>query len=228
MTRSRTEQSFHFCCISTRLALVDFVRPIEAVIPGAQGRILAVLVETTAPLNLRTLARLAGVSPAQASRVMPGLVDLGLVERYEVPPSSQFLLARPNVAAQAVIELARSQGTASERIGLAAASMATPPESVIVFGSFARGEAGIESDIDVVVVRPDSIDEDDDEWATALEAWRDEATAITGNSIEVVEVSRTEAGSKLRGRTEFWRNVRRDGVAVHGLSLDQIAETVHA
>jgi predicted nucleotidyltransferase len=207
---------------------VDFVRPIEAVMPGAQGRILAVLVETTAPLNLRTLARLAGVSPAQASRVMPGLVDLGLVDRHEVPPSSQFLLARSNVAAQAVIELARSSETAAERIGLAAASMATPPESVIVFGSFARGEAAVESDIDVVVVRPDSIGEDDEEWATALEGWRDEARAITGNSVEVVELSLSEASSKVRGRSEFWRNVRRDGVTVYGLSLDQIAEAVRA
>jgi predicted nucleotidyltransferase len=207
---------------------MDFVRPVEAVIPGAQGRILSVLVETTAPLNLRTLARLAGVSPAQASRVMPGLVDLGVVERYEVPPSSQFLLARSNVAAQAVIELSRSPETASERIGLAAAAMAAPPESIIIFGSFARGEAGVDSDIDVVVVRPDSIDEDDDDWATALEAWRDEARAITGNSVEVIEVSLSDAGSKLRGRTEFWRNVRQDGVVVQGLSIDQIAEAVLA
>lgn len=207
---------------------MDFVRPIEAVIPGAQGRILAVLVETTAPLNLRTLARLAGVSPAQASRVMPGLVDLGIVERYEVPPSSQFLLARSNVAAQAVIELARSRERSAEGIGHAAAAMATPPESVIIFGSFARGEADVDSDVDVIVVRPDSIDEDDEDWATALESWRNDARAITGNSVEVVEVSLGEAGSKLRGRSDFWRNVRRDGVNVHGLSIDQIAETVHA
>jgi len=207
---------------------MDFVRPIEAVIPGAQGRILSVLVETTAPLNLRTLGRLAGVSPAQASRVMPGLVDLGLVERYEVPPSSQFLLARSNIAAQAVVEIARSRETASERIGLVAASMPNPPESVIVFGSFARGEAGADSDIDIVIVRPDSVDEDNDEWAAALETWRNAARAITGNPVEVVVVSLSEAGSKLRGRAEFWQNVRQDGVTVHGLGIDQIAEAVHA
>jgi hypothetical protein len=54
---------------------VDFIRPIEAIVPGAQGRVLAVLVETTAELNLRTIARLAGVSQAQTSRVLPELVD---------------------------------------------------------------------------------------------------------------------------------------------------------
>ena len=85
---------------------MDFVQPIAAVIPGAQGRVLAALAETTAELNLRTLARLSGVSVAQASRVLPGLVELGLVERREVPPSSQFRLVRTHIAARAVLELA--------------------------------------------------------------------------------------------------------------------------
>jgi len=71
---------------------VDFVHPVQAVIPGAEGRVLAVLAQTTAPLNLSTLARLAGVSVAQASRVMPGLVDLGLVERGEIPPPSHWYM----------------------------------------------------------------------------------------------------------------------------------------
>ena len=56
---------------SATVMCLDFVHPVEAVIPGAQGRVLAVLAETTAELNLRTVARLAGVSVAQVSRVMP-------------------------------------------------------------------------------------------------------------------------------------------------------------
>ena len=120
---------------------MDFVHPVQAVIPGTQGRVLAVLAETTAELNLRTVARLASVSPAQASRVLPGLVELGLVERREVPPSSLFRLNRENVAAQVVIELARSRDTALERMGAVARELPLPPASVIVFGSFARREA---------------------------------------------------------------------------------------
>ncbi len=207
---------------------MDFVRAVEAVIPGAQGRILSVLVETTAPLNLRTVAQLAGVSPAQASRVLPRLVELGIVERSEVPPSSQFLLARSNVAAQAIIELARSQETAADRMGLAAASMPISPESVSVFGSFARGDAVAESDIDVVVVRSDDIDEENEAWSAALDAWRRDALSITGNSVEIVEVPLSEAAAKLRGRSEFWRAVHRDGLCIHGLSIEQIESSVRA
>ena len=167
---SQTKQSFLLRWTIDYARRMDFVRPVEAVIPGAQGRILSVLVETTAPLNLRTLARLAGVSPAQASRVLPRLVDLGIVERSEVPPSSQFLLERSNVAARAVVELSRSREAAGELIGLVAASMPIVPESVILFGSFARGEAVAESDIDAVMVRHDEVDEDDEAWSAALES----------------------------------------------------------
>jgi predicted nucleotidyltransferase len=206
----------------------DFVHPVQAVIPGAQGRVLAVLAQTTAALNLSTLARLAGVSVAQASRVMPGLVELGLVERREIPPSSQFRLIRENVAAQAIIDLARSRDTALDRIGAAAAALPIPPVSVIVFGSFARGEADDHSDLDAIVVRPDEVDEDDDAWATAIEQWRSDARVITGNRIEILEVACHEAGTKLAGKAPLWRDVVRDGVAVHGLTIDEMMERVHA
>ena len=62
-------------------------------------------------------------------------------------------------------------------------------EGLYVVGSAVLGDWTSHSDIDVVVVRPDSIGDDHDEWATALEAWRGEASVITGNSVEVVELS---------------------------------------
>lgn len=201
---------------------MDFVRPIEAIVPGAQGRVLAVLAETTAELNLRTIAQLAGVSQAQASRVLPGLVELGLVERREVPPASLFRLVADHVASRALLALARSTDTALDEIGRLAAALPRPPMSVIVFGSFARREAGADSDIDVVVVRPAEIDEDDDTWIELLEAWRRDVRRLTGNPVEVLEVSAAEAPAKVAGRSQIWADIRRDGRAVHGLDIDQL------
>ena len=207
---------------------MDFLHPVEAVIPGTQGRVLAVLAETTAELNLRTVARLANVSPAQASRVLPGLVELGLVERREVPPSSLFRLSLQNVAAQVVVELSRSRDIALEQMGAAALELPLSPASVIVFGSFARREADRHSDIDAVIIRADGIDEDDDAWTAGIEQWRQSARAITGNRVEVIEIDRAEATEKLSTGRGLWRDIAREGVVVHGATLDELHGGVHA
>ena len=104
-----------------------------------------------------------------------------------------------------------------DEIGRLAASLPHPPVSVIVFGSFARREAGPDSDIDIVVVRPADVDEDDDGWADSLEAWRSDVRRLTGNPVEVVEVGVDEAAGKLAGNSELWADIRRDGRVVHGL-----------
>ena len=205
---------------------MDFVRPVEAVVGGAQGRLLAVLVKVTAPLSLRRLAGLAGVSPAQASRVMPRLVELGIVDRYEVPPASQFVLARGNVAAQLLLTLADAQSMTLYDIGEAASRISPEPVSVIAFGSFARGEADVDSDIDLAVVRADDVDDDGERWAESIDVWRRQVRALTGNEVEIVEATASEAARKLRGRSELWRNIRRDGIVVHGRTLDALTERV--
>ncbi len=207
---------------------VDFVHPVRSVIPGVQGRVLAVLSETTAELSLRTLARLADVSVAQASRVMPGLVDLGLVERHEVPPSSQFRLVHEHVAAQAILALTHAQSIAIREIGEAASSIDPPPASVVVFGSFARGEADRDSDIDLVVIRDDTVDEDDERWSESLDTWRRRVHSVTGNTVELLHVSASEASWKLRSRSELWQNIQREGVVVYGAPFAAFSEQVDA
>ena len=198
---------------------MDFARPVQAVVPGAQGRILAVLAETSAELNLRALARLSGVSLAQASRVLPGLVSLGMVERRDVPPAALFRVVSDHVAVRAVMELSRARDVVLGEIGRLAAELSPPPVSVIVFGSLARGDAGLDSDIDVVVVRPGAVGEESEAWRHDVEAWRQEVRRLSGNAVEIVEVGEREIGRLLRSRRPMWRDVVRDGVVVYGAPL---------
>jgi predicted nucleotidyltransferase len=201
---------------------MDFTRPIRAVFPGTQGRILEVLAETTAELNLRTIARLSGVSLAQASRVLPSLVELGIIERREAPPSALFRFVPENVAARAITALTRARQTVLDELGRAAADFSPQLVSMIVFGSFARGEADMESDLDVVIVRSRDIHEDDVAWRSAVESWRHSARRLTGNRVEVVEVGEMEVARLVRGRKPLWLDVQREGLVVYGSSLAEL------
>ena len=207
---------------------MDFSQPIRAVVPGVQGKLLAALAETTAGLNLRTVARLAEVSLAQASRVLSDLVELGVVERTEVPPSALFRLVREHVAAKPILDLFEARERLIDEMGRVAASLPVPPASVIVFGSFARGEADRASDIDAVVVRPADLDEDDDAWSASIDQWRRAVRRASGNPVEVLEVGMSEVAALLRGRRPLWHDVRRDGLVVHGSSLVQLEGTAIA
>lgn len=207
---------------------MDFTHPIEAVVPGVQGRVLAVLVETTAELNLRTIARLAGASAAQASRVLPPLVDLGLVERREVPPASLFRLVPDHVAVGPLLALARARDAVVQEMAIAAEKLSVVPESVIVFGSFARGEADLSSDIDVLFVRPAESDEFDEEWADSIQQWKDAIHRVTGNRVEVLEAGTGEIGKRLASRQPLWSDIGRDGLVVHGMSIDELRQRANA
>jgi predicted nucleotidyltransferase len=93
-----------------------------------------------------------------------------------------------------------------------------------VFGSFARGEAEVASDIDAVLIRPESVDEEDPAWADSVEQWRETVGRASGNAVEVLEVSESDIGRKLRGRQQLWRDIRSEGVVVTGPSLAVLIE----
>jgi len=200
---------------------VDFLRPVEAVIPGAQGKLLAVFAQTAAALSVRTAARLSGVSLAQTSRILPELAAFGILERSEVPPSIVYRLIEENVAARAIRQLARSRDLVLAELGEAAKAMPAPPLSIVVFGSFARGDAGPESDIDVVLVHQSGLDATPI-WSEGVEEWRRVVRRLTGNEIEVMEIDERLIGSRLRSRRPVWRDICREGIAVFGKTLDEL------
>ena len=73
---------------------------------------------------------------------------------------------------------------------------AADPEQVILFGSQARGDAGPESDVDLVVVEAEPFGPQRDRFAEALRLWR--ALARFRVAADVLVYSRDEV--------EYWRD----------------------
>jgi predicted nucleotidyltransferase len=207
---------------------VDFRQPIQTLIPGVQGKVLAALAGTTSELNVRTIARVAGVSVAQASRVLPALGELGVIERREVPPSSLFRIVPEHILARALIDLFNARGNVLTAAGLAAVKIQPAPASIVIFGSFARGDGDSASDIDVIVVRPFDTDAEDQLWLASVEVWRTYINRLTGNPVEIIDIRTDEISRKLKGDTQLWLDVLRDGQVVFGQRLDQLTEYIYA
>lgn len=201
---------------------MDFAEPVQALIPGATGRALAVLVQTSMPLSGRAIAELSGVSPAQAARVLQRLVDLGVVESRSAPPAILYSLVTEHVAAEPLRMLSRLPARLTERLAEEIAEIEPSPACVGAYGSFARHQARADSDIDLLVVRPPGVDSDDDAWAAALETIRASADRLSGNRVEILEVGRAEIPGLLGSRSRLWRDIERDFLIIYGTPLQNM------
>lgn len=202
---------------------MDFARSVEAVIPGVQGRVLAVLARTEAELTIRTLARLSRVSAQQATVVVGRLVDLGLVTRREAGSAALVALDRENEAARVILALADLHRSTLERLVAWARAIAPAPASLVVFGSFARGEAAADSDLDVVAVRAAGVASDDEAWLDALARWERAARHVTGNPVQLLVVGVEEIPVLLSEQGHgLWPTIEREGVTLAGAPLAEL------
>jgi predicted nucleotidyltransferase len=207
---------------------VDYGRPVEAVIPGATGRLLAALARVEAEVPVSILASIAGVGRTRASGIIGELSDLGIVERREVGRTVMVSLARHSVAGELIDRLAHLHAEVIARLRAIASELEPAPETLLVFGSFARGEAGSYSDLDVLAVR--SSEADPDKWAAALSVFAEQARDLAGSPVQVLDYDlddlRRKAGPRARVGREFWSAVRRDAIVLTGSQLDVLIDGV--
>jgi predicted nucleotidyltransferase len=203
---------------------VNVARPYAAVAPGVEGDALVVLAGTTAPLTGRQIARLArrGTSPS-VSAALDRLVAQGLVHRQQAGRAYLHVLNRDHVAAPVVDLLAGLRGELLRRLRAAFAVWDIAPVHASMFGSAARADGDVGSDIDLLVVRPDGVDEDQPEWRSQIEALTDRVFAWTGNRAAVIELAESELARLRRNPPAVLREVRADGIDLAGTPVRDLA-----
>jgi hypothetical protein len=107
------------------------------------------------------LHRLAGRSYAQVHHVLGRLVHHGLVGVEHYGNARVYWLNREHVVAAHLAAIANSGAAVVERVQEQVAHWRPQPVAVVAFGSFARGEADADSDLDFLLVRPDAVDAED-------------------------------------------------------------------
>jgi Nucleotidyltransferase domain len=181
-----------------------------------------VLGGTDAPLGVREVARLAEVSANRASQVLSVLADHGLVT---VEPHGSGRLCRLNrfhLAADPLLALVGLRPRTIEFLRSEVASWTQRAIHVSLFGSAARGDGDTSSDLDLLVIRPDTDEVGDAAWEEQLSGSGERILAATGNRaawfvITPVDLRRAvTAGEPIIGE---WR---RDGVHLAGRRLEPL------
>jgi Penicillinase repressor./Nucleotidyltransferase domain. len=193
---------------------VELSRPLSTVTPTLDGDVLAVLARHDAAFTTGQLHRvLTRHSEEGIRKVLRRLTKQGVVQSDRVGNAFAYRLNRDHLAAEHVIGLARLQETFLGRLEARVASWEVPPVYAAVFGSAARGSMTVDSDLDLLLVRPENAD--DDLWERQVDDLVTEVTRWVGNDVRPLEF--TSAELTARGRDEpVLRAVADEGLTVAG------------
>jgi predicted nucleotidyltransferase len=204
---------------------IDVARPHTAVAPGVEGEALVVLAGTTAPLTGRQIARLVrrGTSPS-VSAALDRLVKQGLVHRQQAGRAYLHTLNRDHIAAAVVERLADLRSELLRRLRDALGRWDPGPVHASMFGSAARADGGTESDIDLFIVRPDGVDEEDSQWRAQLDALGEAVYAWTGNHAAIIELAEADLEQLRRDASPILADLRSDGIDLAGIPVRALKE----
>ncbi len=174
-------------------------RRFGGVVPTLDAAVLEALDRSTAPLSLTAIHRLAAEGSLSGVRkTLQRLVETGLVDAEGTPP--RYSLNRDHLAYPAVQGLTRIRQRLLERLSEHVSEWASRPRFVGVFGSVARGDAVIGSDVDVLVIGEPTEDEIT-ELADAIRRWVGAEAQVIALSLEEL----SEAVSAREPIVEEWR-----------------------
>lgn len=180
------------------------------------------LAGTTRPMTGRQIARLVGASHEGVRKVLRRAADQGLVHREPAGRATMYALNRDHVAAAAVELLAGLRNEFVQRARGALADWYIQPVHASVFGSSARGDGDVDSDIDLLVVRPRGVQEENEAWRSQLDLLTSAVRAWTGNHASIVELP--EEGLRGPGHPPppVVAEVRRDAIDLAGKPVREL------
>lgn len=164
------------------------------------------------------------VSRSGVQKALVALVDAGLVLVERHPPANLYRLNRRHLAAAAITELATLRSRLITAIRDHLSTWDPAPWGAWLFGSAARSDGTASSDIDLLIVRPDSIDETNHAWSEQVDRLADDVSAWTGNPCAIVEYRRSELDEALRRDDRLIRDIRSDGIDLTGRRMPLVAE----
>lgn len=185
---------------------------------GSKSRVavLRILASTDLPLNASQIARQAHLTRPAATTVLDDLASMGFVRSSSAGRANVHLLNRLNVYVERIIlPLFQAEAAMPEMLEAdLRASFGEQAESIVLFGSYARGDQHTNSDIDVVLIAGSDTDKQALDRTVDLVAR--EFRSRYGVPLSAMTYAATEAEELGRTAPALLESLREDGLVIKG------------
>lgn len=175
-----------------------------------RARVLLRLSLLTDGVSGRTIHRLSGVKTLRTTQdILSDLTTIGLVDVRRVGSGHIYSLNREHILWAPIDELLATPARLEKQLAQALEStFAEHAAGTLIYGSFARNEAGPDSDIDILVVWNDTVDE---EHATELlDVAAQRIRRLTGNDAQLFAVTLPELAGLIANEDPLIDSLRAD------------------
>lgn len=206
---------------------MDPSSPLRSIAPGLDSAVLEVLTRTESGLSASQIARLStrGTRAGQLP-VLNRLVEHGLVSADPANTGFLYRLNREHVLAPAVLAAAAARRQIVERLTAAVLQLLPLPVHASLFGSFARGEAGAHSDLDLLLVTDDDFDTHGPAWTGQVQELGGQVLAWTGNRLETLTFTRSRLSEIVAQEEPLVASWLADSLPVQGPSIQTLVSSV--
>lgn len=196
---------------------MDLTSPARTVVPTLDAEVLTVLAGVTLPLTGRQVSRLINSkSHRGVSLVLDRLRQQGIVDVVRAGSANLYSLNRDHVAFAAVEALLDLRGKLFRLIETRVREWEIPPVSVAVFGSAARGDGGTTSDIDLLIIRPESVNEDESGWEKQLFELSFWVRRWSGNRASLIQATPSQIASMIKREEPITESLRNEARYLFG------------
>ncbi|WP_380160029.1 nucleotidyltransferase domain-containing protein [Kineococcus sp. R86509] len=160
-------------------------------------------------------------------RVLTRLAEEGVITVERRKNAAYYSANRNHLAWPAVEILADLRRELLRRIEERVRSWAVPVETAAVFGSLARGEGSVDSDVDLLLVRADEVtgeralawDDQVDSLVTAVQSW-------SGNPAQPYDISVSDLRDHVEADEPIVGSWRREAITLVGRDLSALLRNV--
>ena len=186
-------------------------------------KILRFLVQSQSQSNGREIAKNVGLSHVKAHTALKDLTRQGVVNMRSAGSSLVYWLNEEHFLVKEIIRPAfeKEEGLFEYISRLILKEISLPkPSSMILFGSFAKGNASADSDIDVVIIYPRS--KNKTVISKELSEAEKKITSFFGNRLSSVPLLIDEFQKRLKTKDAFIHEIIRSGKVIYGRSITEL------